>query len=69
MSSQIIMTAPEIRAELARRRITRRQLSEKLNLSYSYVKLILAGSRDAEARRQQITELLAPQTHDMRGIA
>jgi len=68
MSSKI-MTAPEIRAELARRRITRRELSEKLNLSYSYVKLILAGSRDAEARRQQITELLAPQPHDMRGIA
>ena len=58
MSRQKILTAAEIRAEIARRRITRRELAGKLGLSYAYIKMILAGSRDAQHRREQITELL-----------
>lgn len=56
--SRIIMTAPEIRAELARRGITRRQLSTALDISYSYTLKILQGRRDALEQRGKITKYL-----------
>lgn len=62
----------ELRAEMARHGITRREISEHLGLSYSYVKKIVAGTRDAEARRIQIRNYLEskrPINKDMRGIS
>lgn len=56
--SRTIMTAPEIRAELARRGITRRQLSTDMDLSYSYTLKILQGRRDALEQRNKITKYL-----------
>jgi len=56
--SRIIMTAPEIRAELARRGITRRQLSTDMDISYSYTLKILQGRRDALEQRGKITKYL-----------
>jgi len=48
------MEASALRAEMARRRISRRELSAGLGLSYGYIKMILSGRRDAVERRQQI---------------
>ncbi len=62
----------ELRAEMARHGVTRREISEHLGLSYSYVKKIVAGIRDAEGRRVQISEYLAGKPRikkDMRGIS
>lgn len=62
----------ELRAEMARHGVTRREISEHLGLSYSYVKKIVAGIRDAEGRRGQIMQYLAERPRikkDMRGIS
>lgn len=56
MSTKKIMGPDEIRLELARRRMTRRELADRLNLSHDYMIRIVLGLRDAEARRAQITE-------------
>ncbi len=50
--------ASELRAEMARQGVTRRELADRLGISYSYVKKILAGIRSAELRRVQIAEYL-----------
>ena len=59
MSRKRIMTAEGIRAELARRRMTRKELAKVLGVSPSYVMKIVRGERVAEERRAQITKYLA----------
>lgn len=56
MSMKKIMSPDEIRVELARRRMSRRELAEVLRLSHDYVCRIIRGKRDAELRREQITD-------------
>lgn len=68
MSSKKTMTAPELRAELARRGITKREFAASLGVSYSYCLKILQGRRGAETRRQQATTLLTNQPANLRGI-
>jgi hypothetical protein len=58
MSRNKKISASEIRAEMARKRITRRQIAQDLSMSYSYVKKIVAGVRDAGTRRAQIMEYI-----------
>lgn len=58
MSSKIILTPAEIRAELAYRRIKATELAEDLGISYSYLQKILHERRQAFARLAQITEHL-----------
>lgn len=58
MNSNQTLSADEIRLELTRRRLTRRQLSRELNLSYDYVIQILLGYRNAERVRAQISKYL-----------
>lgn len=58
MSSKKILTAAEIRAELAYRRIQATDLAKDLGISYSYLQMILHERRQAPARRAQITDLL-----------
>lgn len=57
--SRQIMSAAEIRAELARRRMTRKELAQVLGVSTDYVTRIARGERTAEARRAQITQYFA----------
>lgn len=54
-----ILSAPEIRAELARRQITRRQLATDTGIYYPYLIEILLGQRKATAMRQKITTYLS----------
>ncbi|GEM_PF-1018182 len=58
MSSTKIADYRDIRAELARHGITRREVAEYLGLSYSYVKKILTGIRTAESRREEILKFI-----------
>jgi len=58
MSSTKIADYRDIRAELARHGITRREVAEYLGLSYSYVKKILTGIRSAESRREEILKFI-----------
>lgn len=72
MSSSKIMTAEEIRMELARRRMTRRELAGHLGVSADYVQKILREVRKAEGQRARISEFLANQPrryNEMRGIS
>jgi len=52
------MTAREIKAELALRGMTIRQLAREINMSYSYALKITQGRRTAEGRRAEITNYL-----------
>lgn len=58
MSSTKIIDHRDLRAELARHGITRREVAEHLGLSYSYVKKILTGIRTAESRREEILKYI-----------
>jgi transcriptional regulator with XRE-family HTH domain len=58
MSTKKIMTAEEIRMELARRRMTRASLARKIGISADYMRKILRDQRSAEGRRAQISEYL-----------
>lgn len=73
MSTKKIMTAEEIRMELARRRMTRAELAAKLGVSAEYVRMILRETRTATKKREEITQLLGYSycTRDdgLRGIA
>jgi transcriptional regulator with XRE-family HTH domain len=71
MMSMKILEASELRAEMARYNISRKRLSEDLGLSYSYIKLILSGRRDAKERRVQIYEYIMNKTRnkEIRGIS
>ncbi len=68
MSIKKIMGADDLRAELARQRISRRELATALGVSYDYVLRILAGSRNAPARRAQIEEYII-KNHETRGVS
>lgn len=65
------MKPAELRAEMARRKISRRDVSEALGISYSYVLKILHGDRQAAEQRARIAEWLKKnhKNYDMRGIA
>lgn len=73
MSSQKIMSAEEIRMELARRRMTRAELARKIGVSNDYVHKILCERRIATRKREEITKVLgfSYYTRDdgLRGIA
>lgn len=71
MSSLIILSAPQIRAELAYRAIPRKQLASELGISYSYLIKILNGHRIATAQRELITDYFKQITpiNDIRGIS
>ena len=58
MSSTKVMSAPELRAEIARRQVSRPQMAKDLGISYDYLRKILLGQRDAEDRRYQMTQYL-----------
>lgn len=58
MSREKILTAAEIRAELAYRRIQAKALARELDISYSYLQKLLHEQRHAPARLLQITEHL-----------
>ncbi|MDP3115064.1 MAG: hypothetical protein Q8M98_09880 [Candidatus Cloacimonadaceae bacterium] len=71
MSSEKIMTADEIRLELTRRRMTRRELARHLGMNYDYIVQILLGYRNAAARREQITNYFnqSKQIKELRGLS
>ncbi|MCB5287726.1 MAG: hypothetical protein LHW64_07965 [Candidatus Cloacimonetes bacterium] len=71
MSSTKIMTAEEIRMELARRRMTRVELAEALGMTADYVRKILREERKAGEQRARISKYLAgtPRIKNMRGIS
>ncbi len=58
MSSKKILTAAEIRMELARRKRTRRWLSRAAGINYDYLVQILNDYRKAPAVRERITRFL-----------
>lgn len=47
-----------LRAEIARHRISKRQMAKELNISYSYLLKILSGIRPAFKRRFQIYDYI-----------
>lgn len=63
------MDASALRAEMARRRISRRELSEGLGLSYGYIKMILSGRRDAVARRVEIYTYITNKSNKERRVS
>lgn len=58
MSSKKILTAEEIRAELARRKISKRELSRATGINYDYVIQILNDQRLAKGKREIMTKYL-----------
>ena len=69
MSRTKIMTAAEIRMELARRRMTRAELATKIGVSAEYVRMILREKRTATRKREEITQLLKRKPKEVRGRA
>jgi hypothetical protein len=55
---QKIMSAEEIRVELARRQISRKALSQATDIYYPYLIEILLGQRKAVQMRERITSYL-----------
>lgn len=55
---QNIMTAAEIRAELATRKMSKASLAKATKINYNYLVQILNDMRDAEAKRRKITKYL-----------
>ena len=53
-----ILSAAEIRAILAQRKISKRQLSDETGISYQYLVEVLQGYRPATKMRQKITDYL-----------
>ena len=62
--SMIIYDAADLRAAAARARLTKKEIAEALGLSADYVRRIMAGSRDAEARRAQIQEFILEKSRE-----
>lgn len=56
-----VMTAEEIRAELARRKMTRKQLSDETGIRYQYLVTIVNGYYPAHKMRAKITRHLFPE--------
>lgn len=54
-----ILSASEIRAELARRKISKAQLARETGISYQYLVEILQGYRPATRMRAKITKHLS----------
>ncbi len=71
MSSTKIMTAEEIRMELARRRMTGVELARVMGKSADYIRKILREERKAGEQRAKISKYLAgtPKIKNMRGIS
>lgn len=71
MSRQKKQGPAELRAELARARISRKEVAAALGLSYDYIIRILSGTRDAAARRAQIHEYILGKARgkELRGIS
>jgi len=57
-SNSPILSAEEIRAELARRNISKAQLSRETGIYYQYLVEVLQGYRPATRVREQITRYL-----------
>jgi len=55
MQSKKILSAAEIRAELARRKISKAQLSRETGIYYPYLIEVLQGHQPATRMRQIIT--------------
>lgn len=68
--SMKILSSADLRAEMARERITRREVASALGLSYDYILRILSGSRKAPERRVQIHNYIMSKSKnkEMRGI-
>lgn len=56
-----VMEAQEIRAELGRRKMSRRQLSDETGISYQYLVEIVNGYYPAHKMRERITRHLFPE--------
>lgn len=61
MSSKFL-AADEIRAEIARRNMTRKDLAQATGISYSYLLRILQGRRHAPKLRAKIADYLSRTT-------
>jgi len=58
MSREIIMTAAEIRMELAKRKMPKKQLARAIKINYEYLIQILNDQRKAEGKRRVISRYL-----------
>lgn len=58
MQSKKILSAAEIRAELARRKISKARLARETGIYYQYLIEVLQGYRPATRMRERITEYL-----------
>jgi len=58
MSSRKVMEASELRAEAARRQVSRKELADAAGISYDYAWKILQGRRDAPLQRAKMTKYL-----------
>lgn len=58
MSRQTASTAADIRAELARRGMSKREFSRQVGISYSYVLKMLQGRRSLAPQIDRISEFL-----------
>jgi len=58
MNSNSILSAEEIRAELARRKISKARLARETGIYYQYLVEVLQGYRPATRVREQITRYL-----------
>ncbi|NLN86627.1 MAG: hypothetical protein GX133_03335 [Syntrophomonadaceae bacterium] len=56
MSSTKLVDAADLRAGIARRRISHGDVAVAIGVSRKYVQMILAGRRDAPARRKQMID-------------
>ena len=58
MSRTKNVRAGTLRAEIAKRKLTRRALAREMGVSYDYVCKILRGERKSAERKAQIAEIL-----------
>lgn len=59
MQTKKILSADEIRAELARRKISKAQLARETGIYYQYLVEVLQGYRPATRMREIITNYLS----------
>ena len=58
MSRKKLVGPAELRAEAARKGITRRALANRTGLSYDYVKKLFSGERTSVERMQQLMKII-----------
>ncbi|HNQ42796.1 MAG TPA: hypothetical protein PKI59_00095 [Candidatus Cloacimonadota bacterium] len=58
MQNKEILSADEIRAELARRKISKARLARETGIYYQYLIEVLQGYRPATKMREKITDYL-----------